>query len=108
MRRAIVRQEQKADWKVYVSDKAFEPNEVNAQQVFTNAHRMNIEPKSGLVVKKEQRKMNEFMGEWIYISFYSLKGCSVKITAKFPNDDGENENKLNQAKLSRGGQLKKL
>lgn len=72
---------------------------------------MNIEPKTGLVVKKEHRKSgnNEFMGEYIYISFYSLKGCSVKITAKFPNDDGENENRANQAKkLSRGGQLKKL
>lgn len=59
---------------------------------------MTLEPMSGLVMKKqgEHRKYgNEFMGDYLYITFYSLKGCSVKIMAKFPNDDGENENKAN-------------
>jgi len=31
MRRAVTHVQEKADWKVFVSDKAFEPNEVNAQ-----------------------------------------------------------------------------
>lgn len=44
----------KPDWKVYVSDKFAEPNEMNSMYVFNNAKRMSIEPKGAGIFKKRE------------------------------------------------------
>ena len=44
----------KPDWKIYVSDKSFEPNEVNCQYSFTNQTRLTIEPKGAGIFKKRE------------------------------------------------------
>jgi hypothetical protein len=44
----------KPDWKIYVSDKFFEPSEVNCQYAFTNLSRFTIEPKGAGIFKKRE------------------------------------------------------
>ena len=47
-------------------------------------------------MKKTEVALHEFQTDYIYMNFLSLNGCSVKITVRFPKDDEENENKMNQ------------
>jgi hypothetical protein len=99
------------DWKIFVSDKSLEPNEVTSQYIFNNQSKLTIEPRG--VIKRTDGShsggMSEFPGEYLYFNFFSLRGCSVKVTAKFPKDDEENENKGNRrSRPSKGNQLKKM
>ena len=66
---------------------------------------MKIEPKGAGIVKNHHLK--DFLSDHIYIQFFSLRGCSVKVTARFPKDEEDPEN-LKKKGFSRGSQLKKL
>jgi hypothetical protein len=44
----------KPEWKVYVSDKFIEPNEVNSMYTFTNQTKMTIDPKGAGIFKKRE------------------------------------------------------
>lgn len=46
--------ENKPDWKVYVSDKFVEPNETNSLYTFSNQTKMSIEPKGAGIFKKRE------------------------------------------------------
>ena len=96
----------KPDWKIYASDKFFEPSEVNCQYAFTNLSRFTIEPKGAGIFKKREQ-YTEFLSDNLFFNFLSLKGCSVRVSIKFPREDEEND-KNKKAKLSKGSQLKKI
>jgi hypothetical protein len=66
---------------------------------------MKIEPKGAGIMKNHHLK--DFLSDHIYIQLFSLRGCSVKVTARFPKDEEEAEN-LKKRTLSRGSQMKKL
>ena len=71
------------DWKIYVSEKSIEPNEINSQHVFTNLHKFRVEPKGNGIVKRSDDN-TQFPYDTLYFNFLSLKGCSIKVTARFP------------------------
>jgi hypothetical protein len=96
----------KPDWKIYVSDKFFEPSEVNCQYSFTNQTRFTLEPKgAGIFKKREQYK--EFLSDNLFFNFLSLKGCSIRVSIRYPKEEEENE-KNKKTKFTKGSQLKKI
>ena len=97
--------ELKPDWRVYVSDKFVEPNEVNSIYTFTNQTRMTIEPKGAGIFKKREQQ-NEFNSSNMYFNIVSQKGCTVRINARFPREEEENEGKKKPFTI--GTQLKKM
>ena len=84
--------ELKPDWKIYVSDKFGEPNETNALYTFTNQHRLTIEPKGAGIFKKREQQ-NEFNSSTMYFNFSSTKGVTIKITARFPREEEDEDAK---------------
>ena len=97
--------ELKPDWKVYVSDKFVEPNEVNCLYSFTNQTRMTIEPKGAGIFKKREQQ-NEFHTSTIYFNLVSTKGCTIRINGRFPREDEEVDAK--KKKFTIGTQSKKI
>jgi hypothetical protein len=60
----------KAEWKVFVSDKFIEPNEVNSMYTFTNQTKMTIDPKGAGIFKKREQQ-NEFNSSTMYFNIVS-------------------------------------
>jgi hypothetical protein len=102
---AAIPDELKPDWKVYVSDKFVEPNEVNSLYTFTNQCRMTIEPKGAGIFKKREQQ-NEFNTSTMYFNIVSQKGCTVRINARFPREEEDGDGK--KKKFTVGTQLKKM
>lgn len=77
---------------------------------------MTIEPKDGAgnIIKNS----NDFSSDYLYLNFYSIRGCSVRVTVQFPkgnnkyfyyfvSDEGELEKGVKKVKMSLGVQIKR-
>mmetsp|Transcript_5663 Transcript_5663/g.4310 ORF Transcript_5663/g.4310 Transcript_5663/m.4310 type:complete len:82 (+) Transcript_5663:985-1230(+) len=76
----------KNDIKIYVSATTKEPTDQNFQKMFHNPGRMVTFKSQGSEV---------FEVEWVYVSFYSMFGCSLSVQVSFPEEVKTRKGKVN-------------